>query len=271
MTVPVGAEPASESRPPTGSDARADPDMPVEPGGRTRLPATAAETVAATCPYLTSAGGAWRSSTPSRDHRCAAVDPPVPQPTDKQRRHCLSSDHVECSMYRAARAARASSLAAGSDPALVAAADERRRPLARTAPILLEPPRLGDQAIRLQLDRGTGQLALVALMVVAFAIVALTRLSAGGTPSAFPSPTLVAAASVPAPSPTPTTATTAPPSASVTPSGSPEPSVRTTYKVKKGDTLLAIAKRFGTTAARIRALNGMTSSALKIGQVLKIP
>jgi LysM repeat protein len=49
------------------------------------------------------------------------------------------------------------------------------------------------------------------------------------------------------------------------------PSFRTTYKVKKGDTLLAIAHHFGTTAVKIKTLNGMTSSILKIGQVLKIP
>jgi LysM repeat protein len=41
--------------------------------------------------------------------------------------------------------------------------------------------------------------------------------------------------------------------------------------VKKGDTLLAIARHYGTTAAKIRTLNGLTSSTLKIGEVLKIP
>ena len=44
------------------------------------------------------------------------------------------TDHVECAMFRAARAARAATLAGSADPALVAAADLRRRPIARTAP-----------------------------------------------------------------------------------------------------------------------------------------
>ncbi len=175
---------------------------------------------------------------------------------------------MECTTFRAARDARANTLAAGADPALVDAADRRRRPLARTAPVLLEPPRLIDQAVRLQFERAPGQVALIALMIVAFAIVALTRLSGGGEPfaSSVPSQVVAAASSTPAPTPRPT------PSAgpSVEPSASPAPSGRT-YTVKKGDTLLGIAKTFGTTAAKIRTLNGMKSSTLKIGQVLKIP
>jgi LysM repeat protein len=41
--------------------------------------------------------------------------------------------------------------------------------------------------------------------------------------------------------------------------------------VKKGDTLVGIANKYKTTAAKIRALNGMTNNTLKVGQVLKIP
>ena len=204
---------------------------------------------------------------PSRDHRCGAVDPPAPQPTDKQRRHCLSEDHVECSMFRAAREARAATLAGNADPALVAAADLRRRPIARTAPVLLEAPRLVDQAVRLQFDRASGQIALIALMVVAFAIVALTRLSGGAGPTASAAPSQLVAIASPTPTPRPT------PSASPSPEPSPSvaPSAPVTYKVKKGDTLLTIAKKFGTTAAKISALNGLKGTSLKVGQVLKIP
>jgi LysM repeat protein len=233
---------------------------------------SAHEAVSAICPYLTSSGGAWRMSGPSRDHRCAAVDPPAPQAPDKQRRHCLSPDHVECPVYRASRAARSSALAGGADPELIDAADRRRRPLARTAPVLLESPRLVDRAIGLQLDRAPGQVALVGLMVIAFAIVALARLSAGAAPVANPSPAASTVAVAPSPTvpPTPSpTSSVAVPSASPGPSAAP--SFRTTYKVKKGDTLLSIASRYKTTAAKIRQLNGMTTSVLKIGQILKIP
>ena len=164
-------------------------------------------------------------------------------------------------------------LAAGVDPSLVSGADARRRPVARTAPLLLEPPRLLDQASRIHLERGTGQVALIGLMLVAFAIVALTRLSPSGaaTPSVGPSASTRAVASGAAPTPTPAPSVSAGPSVSVGPSPSSSPGYRTTYRVKKGDTLLGIAKTFGTTAARIRTLNGLSSSTLKIGQVLEIP
>ena len=46
----------------------------------------------------------------------------------------------------------------------------------------------------------------------------------------------------------------------------------TTHKVKKGDTLDRIARKYGTTVAAIQAANGMGSkTALQIGQKLKIP
>src|SRR6186997_1037871 len=63
-------------------------------------PATAA--TAAVCPYLMSADGRWRASTPAREHRCTVVTPPAILATEKQRRLCLSADHVSCSTYLAA-------------------------------------------------------------------------------------------------------------------------------------------------------------------------
>ncbi|MDR0574796.1 MAG: LysM peptidoglycan-binding domain-containing protein [Tannerella sp.] len=44
------------------------------------------------------------------------------------------------------------------------------------------------------------------------------------------------------------------------------------YKVKSGDSLYAIAKKYpGVTAKSIRQANGLTTSNLRIGQILKIP
>lgn len=43
-----------------------------------------------------------------------------------------------------------------------------------------------------------------------------------------------------------------------------------TVKVRKGDTLGAIALRHRTTVAKIKRLNGLRSDALKIGQILKV-
>jgi hypothetical protein len=45
----------------------------------------------------------------------------------------------------------------------------------------------------------------------------------------------------------------------------------TRHTVRRSETLWAIAKRYGTTPARIRAANGMTSNVIKPGQTLEIP
>jgi murein DD-endopeptidase MepM/ murein hydrolase activator NlpD len=49
------------------------------------------------------------------------------------------------------------------------------------------------------------------------------------------------------------------------------PSAGSLYVVKSGDTLSAIAKRHGTTAAAIRAANGMESGVIRVGQKLVVP
>jgi LysM repeat protein len=43
------------------------------------------------------------------------------------------------------------------------------------------------------------------------------------------------------------------------------------YKVQSGDTLTKIASRFGTTVKAIRALNGLKTDNIRVGQTLKIP
>ena len=126
--------------------------------------------------------------------------------------------------------------------------------------------------MRLQLDRTPGQIGLVALMLIAFGIVAIARFSAGtAAPVGSEPPGVVAVAS-----PTPTTRPPVAPSASApaddgSAGPSSSPAFRTTYTVKKGDTLTAIAGRYQTTAAKLRALNALKSNTLHVGQVLKIP
>jgi hypothetical protein len=48
---------------------------------------------------------------------------------------------------------------------------------------------------------------------------------------------------------------------------SPKP---TKYAVRKGDTLSEIAKKFGTTVARLRSMNGLKGTAIRHGQTLRV-
>jgi LysM repeat protein len=55
-----------------------------------------------------------------------------------------------------------------------------------------------------------------------------------------------------------------------TPTNTPRPTPRT-YVVRLGDTLSAIAKRYGTTVTVLMQYNGLKSETLVPGQVLRIP
>jgi LysM repeat protein len=43
------------------------------------------------------------------------------------------------------------------------------------------------------------------------------------------------------------------------------------YTVRKGDTLSTIARRHGTTVAKLKAANGLSSDIIRVGRALKIP
>lgn len=45
----------------------------------------------------------------------------------------------------------------------------------------------------------------------------------------------------------------------------------TTYTVRSGDTLMKIAKQYGTTYKAIKAANGLTTDRIRVGQKLRIP
>ena len=259
------------------------PDGPPDRQSSARHPER--PTTGTVCPYLMAESGGWRSASPNREHRCGAVDPPAPLSADKQRRLCLTLAHQTCPTYGAARGARAAAIAPGVDPAVLAAVEAARRPVARSATVILEPPRITSPRVAWPLDRAVSQAALVGLMLVAFALVAIARLSAGN-PGAATSPSPAASAAIGAPSPsTPPIATPSPsssdiaPSESIAPSEAIAPSVtppstpvyRTTYAVRSGDTLVGIANRFGTTATAIKKLNNLTNNTIHTGQKLKIP
>lgn len=246
------------------------------------------------CPYLATPDGNWRRASAAREHRCMAVSPPVQLAPEKQRRLCLVDSHVNCATYGAA-------LAAYSGPA------ERltghSRPIARMTPVILDQGRFDLRIPALRADRASGQAVLVGLLGIAFVAILLARPSgdAGGAGplvvagSASPSPRTAAPtdAGGAAPTPAPVDATEAPaatddPSATAEPStgpnapgssAAPSPGASAqpatsgaTYRVKSGDTLSAIAARFGTTTRVLIKLNGIADpSKLKIGQILRLP
>ena len=86
------------------------------------------------------------------------------------------------------------------------------------------------------------------------------------TPIATPVPT---ATSSPTPSPTPLPATPAPTPA---PTAAPTPPPPQSYVVAQGDTLAAIAERFGTSVGALQGANGIEDpDEIVVGQVLVIP
>jgi LysM repeat protein len=249
------------------------------------------------CPFLTIDGGGWRSSSPSRDHRCGAVTPPVPLAVDKQRRLCLTDTHLACATYLAATGSSPSgemvvARAAMGRPGAGASPTVTRWSLVRTVPVVLDRGRVPASVGAIARDRRGGQLLLAGLLVAAFAAVAVARLSGSGgpagvgasesnEPTASPAATQASATPTPEPSVSPTDAPTvapteapsiapsAPPTAA--PTAAPTP-VYQTYIVKSGDTLERIARRFGTTVNAIMELNGLTDrNRLSIGQKLLIP
>ena len=230
----------------------------------------------AICPYLGSADGSWRSTTAAREHRCGAVSPPALLAAEKQRRLCLTDDHLRCATYEAARAAR---------PIAQDRAATLPRPLARTTPVVLDHGRIAITIPAFRSERSVGQAALIILMALAFALIVVAKLSGGSSPGgvagASSSPGASAQASSPAGSARPSSGATVAPSGSAAGSGDPggsaspgataQPASKT-YKVKSGDTLIGIAAKFGTTPKALAKLNGITNTAnLKVGQVLKIP
>jgi LysM repeat protein len=222
------------------------------------------------CPFLL-AENAWRSASPAKEHRCLAVGSQVPLSIDKQKRLCLTASHRTCPAY-------ATALGLGkSDRPTSEPGTSLRRPYPRMAPVVLDHGRIGVALPAVARERPAGQLALGALMVLAFAAIAFARLSgvggglAAGAGSPSPQATLAAALPTPTPSPVATVVPSVAPSPVLTPAPSPTQPART-YKVKRGETLSGIAARFGTTVRVLIDLNDIKNpSRIAIGSVLVLP
>lgn len=283
--APADASTRSTDRRPSGSGSTTGAAQAVAPAVALALSPRA--TVAVMCPFLATESGAWRAAFPIGEHRCTAVVPSVRIAPAKQRRLCLTADHVSCATYLAALELRGASGSPTTDTRTAGAG--RRRAIPVTTPVLLERMRPA-LPIPSTMQRGAGQLVLVGLLAVAFIAVFFSRLGGAG-PAASPSPAasiaVVATASPsasprPTPSPLPSASRSPSPSVAPSPSRTPRPSATPspsasvpppggTYTVKPGDTLYGIAAQFGTTVKAIKDLNGLTSNTIHVGQVLKIP
>jgi LysM repeat protein len=151
----------------------------------------------------------------------------------------------------------------------------------------------------LRADRASGQAILVGVLGLAFVAILLARPSgdagaivplgsnaatSAGTTGGIPTDAAAASPSVGpartvAPDGSDQPATEAPPSSAAPGSAAPSSGATArpatsgaTYKVKSGDTLTAIAARFGTTTRELVRLNGLADpSRLRVGQILKLP
>jgi LysM repeat protein len=235
------------------------------------------------CPYLLAADGAWRSTSPSREHRCTAVAPAARLMTEKQRRLCLTPSHPTCATYVAALEARRARGTPPEGPPPV------RWAVARTTPVVDVGVGLGATLTAILLERRGWQAIPAVVLVLAVAAIGVSgfgrdRSLTGTVPSASPTDPSSPPTPVPTVSPSPDASGSPGPSPSLPPTGSsaptlaatpgpasPPPSARTSYTVKTGDTLYDIARSFDTSVAAIKELNGLTSDVLHAGQVLLIP
>lgn len=258
--------------------------VPADPASPSPRPADAAgseardhRAPAGVCPLLRSADGAWTSIHPSRDLRCWASEPPIAPALGKQRSLCVSPRHVACATYEAAVAAGSSSEA--REGSLL-------WPAASVVPVALEPAASGRLAI--SGGRSAGQVGLVALMVVAFAVLLISRTPFANGPTAASLVPVASAATgdssslapsaqtVPSASPVVSPgasagARTSQPAASPSPSSTPAASPRT-YTVHAGDTLAMIAGKYHTTVKALVTANNITDPrTIHPGQVLIIP
>ena len=213
------------------------------------------------CPFLVSAAGPWRGAEPARDHRCSRLTHDTRLDLDHQRRYCVGSGGPGCPHYVTARApGRLVSMlpvVVDRGPLGATLGQEGLRRLAAPASVIIVGVAVG----AFLLARGPGASGPVSGNGAA-GVSAGPSTSPAATP---PSPPVTAAPSQ-ASGPTP------PPAPSPQASASPAPVTGRTYTVRSGDTLSAIAARFGTTTRALVQLNGITNAHLiRPGQVLKLP
>jgi nucleoid-associated protein YgaU len=218
-------------------------------------------------------------------HRCHALEPPQGLDRQMQSQLCLTPTHERCERYRQF-VARTGVRPGGSEIA---------DGLVATRLVLAPEPAWRGLAGRARRGRaGTIALVAVGVVTVGAAGVAATSAVSGGidlqgllgpppSESPTPIPTLAPAPAAATVTPSPTLAATASPSPVATATVAPTPvatpvptpaptAAPRTYTVAEGDTLAAIAQRFGSTVEAISAANGIDDpNQIVVGQVLVIP
>jgi LysM repeat protein len=262
------------------------------------------------CPYLGLADDpATHYAFPSSAQRCHSERRPIAIDAAKQTRDCLTAAHVTCPRYRpvtgrdhprvlreavAANAATAAN-AANADQAANAAVLTLERADPSATAFAAAPAAVGGaQRRRNSRRRRLAKILVVAVLAVVagfggFQIGSWVAAQTGGA-KAQPSPSGLSQSSIavaPASSAAATTAASpsvasAPSvSASASPAASgavqgvtqPAPTPRPrVYVVKRGDSLIAIAGRFGVPVAALRKLNNIKDpNLIFVGQRIEIP
>ncbi|MEX0629126.1 MAG: LysM peptidoglycan-binding domain-containing protein [Chloroflexota bacterium] len=222
------------------------------------------------CPLLT-LGGDPRAVSATADpaHRCAASGSLSAIDRDHQVRFCLGGGYEGCSRYRT-HVEVVGPVGPTWGPAAPDATFGSTRVVLEAAPRAIIPTR----------SRRVGTAALVVILLIGIGA-AVSWLGLRGLqglvspPDVSPSPSVAVS---PSPSPEPSGTASPPASPTATPEPTPTPAptpipapTPVTYIVQSGDTLNAIAARFGTTAQAIRDANGISGDIIHPGQVLIIP
>jgi len=237
-----------------------------------RRPAPYPWDVETICPLLT-LGGDPRAVSATADpaHRCAASGSLSTIDRDHQVRFCLSVGYEACDRYRT-HVEQVGPVGAAWGPAAPDATFGSTRVVVESAPrtvIPSRPRRLGTAALMVIVLLGIGAAVAWAGLGGLEGLEGLLGPDASPSPSAAASPS---ATSEPSRTPRPSASPTAAPTPTPTPAPTPIPAATpVTYIVQSGDTLNAIAARYGTTAQAIMDANGLTSDVIHPGQVLIIP
>jgi LysM repeat protein len=230
------------------------------------------------CPFL-ALGDDLRTAIDGFDaeHRCLALDDAPVIDRMRQAQFCLSDAHIDCERFKERLAAineerhgrsitpdarfLSTRLILESEPRW------RRRPMSPARVAWTRQVAAGGAAVVLLTGIAAASTNAFGLLADAPEKSSPTDQPAPGTASASPSAEETERLFVAA-TPSPPAAQT--PTPRPTPAATPKPT-RRVYVVQLGDTLDAIAVRYGTTISALMAANGLGSDLINVGQVLVIP